>query len=104
MRNFENCISASAFRARNGSTGIAKNLKVENVEIFPNPNQGKISINSSFSIMSVSINTIAGKQLFQQDFGSNQIDIDLSSFNEGIYIINLTGENGQLVSKKLAKY
>ncbi len=104
MRNFENCISASAFRERKGSTGITKNLKDETVEIFPNPNQGKISINSSFSIKCVSINTIAGKQLFQQDFGSNQIDIDLSTFNEGIYIINLTGENGQLVSKKLAKY
>jgi len=104
MRNFENCISASAFRARKGSTGITKNLKVEAVEIFPNPNQGKISIHSSFFIKSVSINTTEGKQLFQQNFGSNQIDIDLSTFNEGIYIINLTGENGQLVSKKLAKY
>jgi len=104
MRNFENCISASAFRARKGSTGITKNLKDETVEIFPNPNQGKFSISSSFSIKSISINTTAGKQLFQQDFGSNQIDIDLSTFNEGIYIINLTGENGQLVSKKLAKY
>jgi lipopolysaccharide biosynthesis glycosyltransferase len=104
MRNFENCISASAFRARKGSTGIARNLKDATIEIFPNPNQGIFSIQSSFSIKHVSIHSIAGEQIFQQGFGSNQIDIDMSSFNEGVYIINLSDENGQTISRKLVKY
>jgi len=104
MRNFENCISASAFRGRKGSTGIARNLKEATIEIFPNPNQGMFSIQSSFSIKHVSILSIAGEQIFQQGFGSNQIDIDMSSFNEGVYIINLSEENGQTISRKLVKY
>ncbi len=104
MRNFENCISASAFRARKGSTGIARNLKAANIDIFPNPNHGKFSLQSSFYIKRVSIHSIAGEQIFQQGFGSNQIDVDMSSFNEGVYIINLSDENGQTISRKLVKY
>ena len=82
-----------------GSVGTGlNNYQLENLDIYPNPTQGKLNIASADRINTLSITNIIGKEiLFVKDF-SGKI-IDLSSYRNGVYFINISTDKGTHIEK-----
>ena len=64
--------------------------------IYPNPSNGFISINSEFEFDNIRIFNIQGKELLTRKGSTNGLNIDLSRFENGSYIIQLETKNGIL--------
>jgi len=81
------------------SVGIGlNNYKLENLNIYPNPTLGKLNIVSVDKIKTLSITNIIGKELlFAKDFSANTID--LSSYESGVYFINISTDKGTHIEK-----
>ena len=81
----------------NSTVGVNEYL-LENINIYPNPTLGKLHIDSQGKINKVSISNILGKQIFfTEDFRTNTID--LSSFDNGVYFINISTNKGMHIEK-----
>ena len=78
-------------------TGL-NNYQLENLDIYPNPTLGKLNITSADKINTLSITNIIGKELlFAKDFSAKIID--LSSYKNGVYFININTDKGTHVEK-----
>jgi len=74
------------------------NYQLENLNIYPNPTRGKLIFASVDKINTLSITNIIGKEiLFTKDFSSNTID--LSSYENGVYFINIRTNKGTHIEK-----
>jgi hypothetical protein len=82
-----------------GSVGTGlNNYQLENLNIYPNPTLGKLNIVSADKINTLSITNIIGKELlFAKDFSANTID--LSSYENGVYFINISTDKGTHIEK-----
>ena len=83
----------------NGSVGTGfNNYQLKNLEIYPNPTLGKLTISSANKINTLSISNIIGKELlFTKDFLAHTID--LSSYESGVYFINISTDKGTHIEK-----
>ena len=82
-----------------GSVGTGlNNYQLENLNIYPNPTLGKLNIASADKIKTLSITNIIGKEiLFIKDFSAKTID--LSSYKNGVYFININTDKGTHIEK-----
>ncbi len=78
-------------------------IGTEDIEIYPNPTINEITIESVDSkIISVSIFDINGKFINQLSDSENKQNIDLKSFDSGVYILKIVTEKG-IVTKQFVK-
>ena len=78
-------------------TGL-NNYQLENLNIYPNPTLGKLNIVSADKINTLSITNIIGKEiLFAKDISANTIDF--SSYESGVYFINISTDKGTHIEK-----
>ena len=68
--------------------------------IYPNPTNGFLNINSNISISEIAVYNNLGQLLFTSE-EKNQIDI--STLSEGIYFVKISNEIGQTETKKVIK-
>ena len=76
------------------------------IDISPNPalNIIKISLNSSDRLINnINIFDVYGKVLFSKESKSNEINIDISKYSNGVYFINCIMNDGSTVIKKIIK-
>ncbi len=62
------------------------------IELYPNPiTEGRLTITSTESILSVQILNITGKIVFNQEFQSNTnaVDLQLDKLENGIYLVRI---------------
>jgi len=62
------------------------------IELYPNPiTDGRLTITSSESILSVQILNITGKIVFNQEFqpNTNTVDLQLDKLEKGIYLVRI---------------
>lgn len=73
--------------------------------ISPNPTTDRFNLhaNGNNIITGISIFDIYGKQLFLKEYNSKEINIDLSEYSNGIYLINCVMNDGSSVIKKVIK-
>ena len=71
--------------------------------IYPNPNNGLFNIQSSNNIRSYSIRNIFGNEIVLKKTNNQQLNIDISRFSTGIYLLELQMENGEIINKKILK-
>ncbi len=77
-----------------------------NLRIFPNPFKNVISIenNNSLTIDKISIYNLVGQKIKTIDLNDMiNNEINLSSLDNGTYILNILFENGELISQKIVK-
>jgi len=80
-----------------GTVGVNE-YQLENINIYPNPSLATLHIASQTKINTLSISNIIGEQiLFIEDFNANTID--LSSFENGVYFINISTYKGTHIEK-----
>ena len=80
--------------------GIAENSFQQNINLFPNPASESInlhlsteqSFNGTVNIFN-SIGTLVKTEIIEFTSGENNYQIDLRNFNQGLYFIELIGDN-----------
>ncbi len=77
-----------------------------NIDIYPNPASGKVTVKwdeHNTEIRSVHVTDVSGKVIVPvTSVTGNKLEIDLSGFDRGIYIIKLIDRSGFVTSKKVA--
>jgi len=81
-------------------TGIPSET-IQNIKIFPNPTHGIIRIEGKFE--HVSVYDLLGKKLLYKEGSEMNAELDISQFNEGIYIIRGYSEGNYFTEKILKK-
>ena len=83
-------------------TSIGMNeVQPDAFQIFPNPTTGEITI-KGYGLAHVEIYDMIGRKLFSQHYtSSSHHQINISSFNSGIYFIKMHSETNQVVVKRL---
>ncbi len=72
------------------------------VSIYPNPTVGALNIKTSADQTRVVVKNTFGQIVVDQTSNENQIRIDLSSFQTGVYFVQMVA-NGQAFEKKIIK-
>ena len=87
------CDNSIFAKNRYGALGIEQEAS-SNFKLYPNPVSELLSIESaSNDLLRIEIFNSLGRQVFVQDFNSFQkINLDLSSFSKGVYMVNLKSE------------
>ena len=81
---------------------LAENTSYLN--IFPNPVSDNLSITTNQNITEVNIYNILGVTVYNEQCTMNeQLDINVSDFNEGVYFIKVKTENGEIVKRFIKK-
>jgi len=83
-------------------TGVSENNLADGIIIFPNPTNGIVTIDASILVgtnYEVAIIDLIGKLVLKE---KNVSVLDLTSFENGVYIIKITGETGCSVSKRIS--
>jgi len=84
-----------------GTLNIAENLWNDSkMVIYPNPASSCINISSEISITKVEIFDLLGKRILTSNI-QNQIDI--RSYQSGLYLIKVYSENGNITKKIIIK-
>ena len=78
-------------------TGIETLNANNEINVFPNPVQSILSINTTASIKVIHIINLLGEELFR----TNKSSIDCNSLKAGIYFIKVETDNGVLIKKFL---
>ena len=74
------------------------------MKIFPNPNSDKVYIRlSQPGTATVSIFDMTGQQLLFEYFTGNKTELDLSTFESGIYLIKVKRENVLKIDRLIKK-
>lgn len=82
--------------------GINEISAYETLQCYPNPTRGNVSIQTEHGFKSLSIYAISGHLIFEEkDQYSSIFEIDLNAQNNGLYLIEVQFENGQLLRNKL---
>jgi hypothetical protein len=80
------------------------NLASESFSVSPNPTSGVLQINNSSSIEKVEIRDLLGRVLLTQAYSAtNQASLDLSSFSNGILIVEVYDKSGMITAKRIVK-
>lgn len=80
---------------------IADNYLADAVSIYPNPASDNVVVSAPIGSQVV-ITDIGGRRLSEFKVSGKTIDIDVSSYNSGLYLVQIT-HNGVAFSGKLIK-
>lgn len=77
----------------------ANSLNQNEISIFPNPSRGILTIHSDVQMENISILNTLGEQVFNQS--TNETSITLANLNlaNGIYFVNITQKNTQIIKR-----
>lgn len=87
----------------NGDANLAvgNNESVHSSVMFPNPTTGIISISSPINMKTIELYDLQGKRLLSKD--ENIKTVDISYFKNGVYLMYLLSENGEVIVKRIEK-
>ncbi len=99
------CVSQDAFVFMIDDIQITSTVGVEEVDasqfnVYPNPAQDVVNINSSVNLKSVTIVNYTGQVVYQAPVSGTDARINTADLSAGIYVIQLETENG-VSSRKL---
>jgi hypothetical protein len=82
---------------------IENNTFMQGISINPNPSNGICTIKSKdLKLQNYSIFNVLGECVFSQNVNNtNQINIDLSAQAKGIYFVEITDENKNVINQKI---
>ncbi|MES2560546.1 MAG: immunoglobulin-like domain-containing protein [Bacteroidota bacterium] len=85
------------------ATGIKELSTNNNLSIYPNPNKGMFTIanKTTTSITSVQVMDVVGKTVYSKTTDSNEVNVDLTSMNKGLYMVLIKDANGNEFSSKV---
>ncbi|MFD0989509.1 spondin domain-containing protein [Mariniflexile jejuense] len=89
----------------NGSTLSLSNNKIENIKVYPNPAKERVTISNikNINLKSVQLYNVLGRLVkdISTESTIEELDINLTNFSKGIYLIKLNTNNGKSKIQKL---
>ena len=82
-------------------TGFSDLLDNYNIVVFPNPTNGTLRIQGKNALNLISLTNYIGEIIFTKQVSGVSYDLDLSGLTEGVYFLQLTDENGSIITKKI---
>ena len=79
--------------------GFVPMQKKESIVVYPNPANEKISVSGQFENAEIQISTITGKEIYRNPDFSKKTILDVSGFENGIYILKVITNEGELSKK-----
>ncbi|MBQ8223529.1 MAG: thiol protease/hemagglutinin PrtT [Bacteroidales bacterium] len=67
-------------------------------KVFPNPTNGILNIHAE-AMTNVTLYNMMGQKLIAQNIESDNLELDLSMFDNGIYMLKVVSRNGEMVQK-----
>ena len=80
-------------------TAGVSSQQLENVNMYPNPVENKLFINSKETLNKVEIFNLLGKKVLST---TNTKSIDVSSLSKSVYLVKISSDKG-ISTKKLVK-
>ena len=93
------CKSNRTTVTANVSTGVSSFDGNTSVDVYPNPSDGLLNIETNFNYSQISVFDLMGKKVFAA--GSWVNSIDLSILSKGSYMLQLTDVNNQTVRTQI---
>lgn len=90
--------SNSAVLTVNATSNIANN-GITDISIYPNPTNGKISVETDEEIL-IKIYSISGIEVYQQTINKDNNIVDLSNLANGVYFLNTNYKNS-IINKQI---
>ncbi|KPH10971.1 peptide-N-glycosidase F-related protein [Chryseobacterium sp. ERMR1:04] len=87
-------------QSKSNATLNVKDIKTTDVSIYPNPTSDFVNIKSPIEVTSLTLFSIDGRKLFESN---KENKIDISSYNTGIYILNIVLKDGTSFKHKIIK-
>jgi len=84
-------------------TGINNSSTNNAVSMYPNPADNLLNIRSAQSINNIKIVSVIGQEVKSVNPATNQITLDISNLESGIYFVTITTENGSVIKKLTIK-
>ena len=69
-----------------------------NVSVYPNPTSGMVNIKAE-SMQQLTIVNMTGQVVMTQNVDSDEVMLDLSAFDNGMYLVSIMTENGNIVKR-----
>lgn len=98
MRSTQNCYGALKMR----ENPILENEDVlldDNLHVYPNPSNSKITISTNSPLIFISIIDLTGKEVLK----TKEKTLDISELSNGIYLVKCNFENNIVLARKLIK-
>jgi hypothetical protein len=94
--------TAFGIRMLMGSAGVNENA-LDGVSVYPNPSNGVINVtNTNATANTIVVYDMVGKVVLTKEANANTT-IDLTSNGTGIYMVEVSNENGSLVERVVIK-
>ena len=75
-------------------------VKESNISIYPNPAKDFVKLSAvSSQLSAIKVYNCLGMMVEEMEVNSNEVEIDVSKYNSGIYFFNIQTENGNIVKK-----
>ncbi len=101
-----NCQQQDEITVGVDASGIIEWDLEESIAIYPNPNPGILHIRfiKPVRLPTIKIYSMLGELLWQKKFqglGSGQVEVDLSAYSTGLYLISVSANNQQTIRRVL---
>ena len=88
--NTQNGCRSTPFAVTVNVTLGLNNAELDAIKIYPNPTNGKLFITSHELITQVEVINVLGQSLATHLFNTRSLELDMSSFGKGIYILKIS--------------
>ena len=76
-------------------TAVGENL-ADNVAVYPNPTSGLVNVKAN-AMQQITVVNMMGQVVMMQNIDTDEVTVDLSAFDNGMYLVNIVTENGTVV-------
>ncbi len=77
-------------------SGINEYAASADINIYPNPSAGFVTITMNNTWNSLSIMDVSGREVYKTNYSGNKISLDLSALTDGIYVAKINGDRGEV--------
>ncbi len=75
--------------------GLDDHKAAVSVQVYPNPSTGKMTVkNNNSEISEIQLIDLSGKIVYTKSASGNELVIDISSLNKGLYLLKVQTQNG----------
>jgi hypothetical protein len=78
-------------------------VDIKQVRMYPNPTTNRLILENLEGSSLVSINNLLGQEVYRVSTTDERLVLNLGSFNNGIYLVRITNDQGHMTVEKLIK-
>lgn len=87
------------FSYSGGSAGLNDLADSDELTIYPNPSNDRVTLTSTIASGAICIYNTNGQEIYSGTINNTNTSIDVSAFTSGIYIVKVKGDSGILTRK-----